>query len=62
MLIAGKLNFVLEGKPHALVPGSYIVIPPKTVHSATCAAGAECVLLTRRAGPNRLSFRRDVTV
>src|SRR2546421_3402235 len=27
-LISGKLNFTLDGKPHQLVPGSYIVIPP----------------------------------
>ena len=46
----------MSRKPHQLVPGSYIVIPPKTVHSAACAEGAECVLLTRRSGPTDYNF------
>ena len=50
-LISGKIQFTVNGKPYDLEPGSYIVIPPKAHHLAKCAPGAECVVLTRRAGP-----------
>ena len=56
VLISGKLTFVVDGKSSDLMPGSYIVIPAKSVHQATCAAGAECVLLTRRGGPADYHF------
>jgi len=52
VLISGKGQFTVNGKPYDLEPGSYIVIPAKTPHSAKCAPGAECILFTRRAGPN----------
>jgi len=32
-------------------PGSSAVVAAKSRHELTCAAGAECMLLTRRAGP-----------
>lgn len=50
-LITGKVRFTLDGKPHDLEPGSYIVIPPRAHHQLQCAPGAECIVLTRRAGP-----------
>ena len=50
VLISGAATFVLDGKAHQLVPGSYFVIPAKTKHELTCGA-QECLLLTRRAGP-----------
>jgi len=50
-VISGKARFTVEGKSYDLEPGSYIVIQPKAHHEVTCAPGAECVLLTRRAGP-----------
>jgi len=48
--ISGTTHFTMNGKTYTLTSGSYVVIPPKTVHSVTCAAGAECVTLIRRAG------------
>ena len=50
-LVSGKVQFTVNGKSYELEPGSYIVIPPKAHHMAKCAPGAECILLTRRAGP-----------
>jgi len=51
VLLSGKGEFTVNGKTYELEPGSYIVIPAKAHHMAKCAAGAECILLTRRAGP-----------
>ncbi len=51
VLLSGKGQFTVNGKAYDLEPGSYIVIPAKAHHMAKCAPGAECVLLTRRAGP-----------
>lgn len=51
VLLSGKATFTLEGKEHTMLPGSYIVIPAKAPHQLRCAPGAECVVLTRRAGP-----------
>jgi quercetin dioxygenase-like cupin family protein len=56
LLISGKGSLTVDGKTHELVPGSYFVIPAKVHHSATCAAGSECLLLTRRAGPTDYNF------
>ncbi len=50
-LISGKITFTVNGTPYDLAPGDYVVIPPKAHHMAKCAPGAECILLTRRAGP-----------
>ena len=50
-LISGKAQFTVNGKSYDLEPGSYIVIPPKAHHMVKCAPGAECIVLTRRAGP-----------
>ena len=47
---------LLDGKPHELVPGSYVVIPAKTHHELDCGASGECLLLTRRAGPMDYNF------
>lgn len=52
VLLSGKGSFTVNGKTYDLEPGSYIVIPAKTPHMAKCGPGAECILLTRRAGPN----------
>jgi quercetin dioxygenase-like cupin family protein len=51
VLLSGKGQFTVNGKTFDLEPGSYIVIPAKAHHTAKCAPGAECILLTRRAGP-----------
>ena len=51
VLLSGKGQFTVNGKAYDLEPGSYIVIPAKAHHMAKCLPGAECVLLTRRAGP-----------
>ena len=50
-LISGKIQYVVSGKTYDLEPGSYIAIPPKAPHLAKCVSSAECVVLTRRAGP-----------
>jgi len=50
-VVSGKVQFTVNGKAYDLEPGGYVVIPGKVHHMAKCAAGAECVLLTRRAGP-----------
>ena len=56
VLLSGKATFTIDGKKHELLPGSYVVIPAKVQHDATCAKGSECVLLTRRAGPIDYNF------
>ncbi len=55
-IIAGKGTFTLDGKLHEVQAGSYLVIPAKVHHALVCAAGTECVLLTRRAGPTDYNF------
>ena len=44
-------TLTIEGKQSDVTPGSYFVIPANVVHQLTCAAGADCLLLTRRGGP-----------
>ena len=56
VVIAGRVTFTVDGKANELLPGSYIVIPAKAPHLATCASGAECLLLTRRGGPADYHF------
>jgi quercetin dioxygenase-like cupin family protein len=56
VLISGKATLTVDGKTHDLVAGSYAVIPAKAQHKLDCAAGAECVILTRRAGPTDYHF------
>ncbi len=51
VVLAGKATLVVDGKTTQIGPGSYFVIPPKAHHSLDCAAGTECVVMTRRAGP-----------
>ena len=50
-VVSGKMQFTVNGKTYDLVPGSYVVIPAKAHHMAKCAPGAECIAITRRAGP-----------
>jgi quercetin dioxygenase-like cupin family protein len=56
VLLSGKATFTVDGKASELSPGDFIVIPPKAHHSLKCGAGAECVLMTRRAGPTDYHF------
>jgi quercetin dioxygenase-like cupin family protein len=58
-LISGKLTYTVDGKTHELGPGSYIVIPAKAKHKATCGAGSECLAITRRAGPADYTFVKE---
>jgi quercetin dioxygenase-like cupin family protein len=51
VVVSGKVTFTIGGKAHALLAGSYVVIPAKEPHQVRCEPGAECLLLTRRAGP-----------
>ena len=50
-VVSGKMQFTVNGKTYDLVPGSYVVIPAKAPPMAKCAPGAECIAITRRAGP-----------
>ena len=56
VFLAGNGTLMLDGKQHEISPGSYAVIPPKMVHQFTCGPGADCLLLTRRAGPTDYNF------
>ena len=56
VLISGAATLSIDGKPHELVPGSYVVIPAKTKHELDCGAASECLLLTRRGGPTDYNF------
>ncbi len=58
VFLAGKGTLVLDGKQHEVSPGSYVVVPAKMVHQFTCAAGADCLLLTRRGGPADYNFAK----
>ena len=49
-VISGKATLTLDGKPHDLSAGSYVVIPAKTTHELTCGAST-CLVISRRAGP-----------
>lgn len=51
VLISGAGVIDVAGRPHEVAPGTYVVIPAKAEHEFRCGAGADCVLLTRRAGP-----------
>lgn len=55
-LLQGKGTLMINGKSQEVGPGSYFVIPAKTPHQFTCAAGADCYMLTRRAGPADYNF------
>ncbi|HEY7953752.1 MAG TPA: cupin domain-containing protein [Polyangia bacterium] len=50
-LVTGRVTLTIDGKKHALVPGSFVVIPSRAKHELTCAPGAECLLVDRRSGP-----------
>jgi quercetin dioxygenase-like cupin family protein len=51
VVLSGKVHLTVAGKTSELEPGSYIVIPPRAQHMLKCAPGADCLALTRRAGP-----------
>jgi quercetin dioxygenase-like cupin family protein len=50
-LLSGKATLTVDGKPHELSAGSYFSIPAKVKHDLKCGADADCIVLTRRAGP-----------
>jgi quercetin dioxygenase-like cupin family protein len=56
VFVSGKGTFILDGTPHEMTVGSYIVIPAKSKHELHCGAEAECIVLTRRAGPTDYHF------
>jgi quercetin dioxygenase-like cupin family protein len=58
VVISGILQSSVNGKATALPPGSYFVLPAKTVHQTTCQPGQECVVLVRRAGPTDYHFEK----
>jgi len=58
VLVSGSQRFTMDGKTYDLVPGGYVAIPAKTLHSVTCNAGAECITLIRRGGPVDYHFEK----
>jgi quercetin dioxygenase-like cupin family protein len=56
VMLSGSGTLTTDGKKHAVGPGTYFVIPAKVQHDLVCGAGADCVLLTRRAGPVDYNF------
>ena len=55
-LISGKATIIVDGKPHVLSPGSYVVFPSKQAHELACDAAAECVIVNRRSGPADINW------
>ncbi len=52
VLVSGRLTVDYAGQPPlTLTPGSYAYGPARAVHSARCAAGADCVLFIAFEGP-----------
>lgn len=52
VLVSGQLQTAYDGQPPAtLEPGMYAYGPAKRPHSATCTAGAPCVLFIAFEGP-----------
>jgi quercetin dioxygenase-like cupin family protein len=58
VLISGNATLMINGKPHEVAAGDYFILPAKTPHALACGPSAECVLLTRRAGPADYSFTK----
>jgi quercetin dioxygenase-like cupin family protein len=56
VLLAGKALLYIDGKPQQIQAGDYFVIPAKTKHAFDCLVGAQCIQLTRRAGPADYNF------
>jgi quercetin dioxygenase-like cupin family protein len=56
VLLSGKATFTVDGKATELSAGDFIVIPAKVHHKLNCGAPAECILITRRAGPTDYHF------
>jgi quercetin dioxygenase-like cupin family protein len=50
MAISGKGTLTVDGKASPVSAGTYFVIAPKSQHKFECAAGADCILFTRRTG------------
>jgi quercetin dioxygenase-like cupin family protein len=56
VLLSGNAHFTVDGKGIDLASGDYLVIPAKVHHQLTCGPSAECILITRRAGPTDYQF------
>jgi quercetin dioxygenase-like cupin family protein len=48
LVISGKGTLTIDGKANPISAGTYAVIPAKAQHKLECAAGADCILFTRR--------------
>ncbi len=55
-MIAGKGTFTVDGKPHLVTAGSYVVVPSRVKHEFSCDTGVPCVLVVRRSGPADINF------
>lgn len=57
VVVSGEGAIVLDGKRHALSPGSYVVIPGRVPHSwHVPAGGPPLVIQVRRSGPADFHF------
>jgi mannose-6-phosphate isomerase-like protein (cupin superfamily) len=50
VMIKGTISLDIDGKKHALGPGSYTMIPGGVPHSATCGTGAACEYFEHMTG------------
>jgi quercetin dioxygenase-like cupin family protein len=56
VLISGTATLMINDKAQEVSAGDYFIIPAKARHSLACGPSADCVLLTRRAGPVDYNF------
>jgi quercetin dioxygenase-like cupin family protein len=50
-MITGNLHLIVEGKAHALGPGSYFALTNKAKHAARCEGSQPCVMFIDARGP-----------
>jgi quercetin dioxygenase-like cupin family protein len=51
VVLSGNATLMINDKAQEVSAGDYFIIPAKTRHSLACGPSADCVQLTRRAGP-----------
>jgi quercetin dioxygenase-like cupin family protein len=56
VVLRGKVTHTLGKNSYALVPGDYVVIPPKVNHAWAADTSGDVILLIRRDGPSDFNF------
>lgn len=56
VVVAGTIAFTSGGSTKDLPAGSYALIPAKTLHAATCKAGADCTYVEESTGKEDMVF------